>query len=75
MELQIKNWIGVNHEKGYRVRIPAMGMAAAIMVPLSYGAQGRETRAEGSSSTINQSTDRADARIVILKADLRLSSS
>jgi hypothetical protein len=52
----------------------AMGMAAAIIVPLSYGAQGRETRAERSASTINQSTDRADARIAILKADLRLSS-
>jgi hypothetical protein len=52
----------------------ALGMAAAIIVPLSYGAQGRETRAERSASTINQSTDRADARIAILKADLRLSS-
>jgi hypothetical protein len=52
----------------------AMGMAAAIIVPLSNGAQGRETRAERSASTINQSTDRADARIAILKADLRLSS-
>ena len=44
----------------------AMGMAAAIIVSLSYGAQGRETRAERSASTINQSTDRADARIAIL---------
>ena len=33
----------------------AMGMAAAIIVSLSYGAQGRETRAERSASTINQS--------------------
>jgi hypothetical protein len=52
----------------------AIGVAAAIIVPLSYGAQSRETRAERSASTINQSTDRADARIAILKADLRLSS-
>ena len=51
-----------------------MGMAAAIIVPLSYGAQGRETRAERSASTISQSTDRAEARIAILKADLRLSA-
>jgi hypothetical protein len=51
-----------------------MGVAMAIIVPLSYGAQGRETRAERSASTISQSTDRADARIAILKADLRLSS-
>ena len=52
----------------------AMGVAAAIIVPLAYGAQGRETRAERSASTVSQSTDRADARIAILKADLRLSS-
>ena len=51
-----------------------MGVAAAIIVPLSYGAQGRETRAERSASTITQSTDRAEARIAILKADLRLSA-
>jgi hypothetical protein len=47
-----------------------MGLAAAIVVPLAYGAQGRETRAERSASTISQSTDRAEARIAILKADL-----
>jgi len=51
-----------------------MGVTAAIIVPLSYGAQGRETRAERSASTISQSTDRAEARIAILKADLRLSA-
>ena len=51
-----------------------MGVAAVIIVPLSYGAQGRETRAERSASTISQSTDRAEARIAILKADLRLSA-
>jgi hypothetical protein len=61
-------------EKGTVSGFAAMGMAAAIIVPLSYGAQGRETRAERSASTISQSTDRADARIAILKADLRLSS-
>ena len=61
-------------EKGIVSGFAAMGMAAAIIVPLSYGAQGRETRAERSASTISQSTDRADARIAILKADLRLSS-
>jgi len=49
-------------------------VTAAIIVPLSYGAQGRETRAERSASTISQSTDRAEARIAILKADLRLSA-
>ena len=32
------------------------------------------TRAERSASTITQSTDRAEARIAILKADLRLSA-
>ena len=51
-----------------------MGVAAAIIVPLSYGAQCRETRAERSASTISQSADRAEARIAILKADLRLSA-
>ena len=51
-----------------------LGMATAIIFPLSYGAQGREMRAERSASAISQSTDRAEARIAILKADLRLSS-
>jgi len=52
----------------------SVGVAAAIIVPLAYGAQGRENRAERSASTIGQSTDRAEARVAILKADLRLSS-
>jgi hypothetical protein len=61
-------------EKGIVSGFAVMGMAAAITVPLAYGAQGRETRAERSASTISQSTDRAEARIAVLKADLRLSS-
>jgi hypothetical protein len=61
-------------DKGIVSGFAAMGMAAVIIVPLSYGAQGRETRSERSASTINQSTDRADARIAILKAELHLSS-
>ena len=61
-------------EKGIVSGFAAMGVAAAIIVPLAFGAQGRETRAERSASTISQSTDRAEARIAILKADLRLSS-
>src|SRR5664279_2045739 len=60
--------------KGIVSGFAAMGMAAVIIVPLSYGAQGRETRSDRSASTINQSTDRADARIAILKAELHLSS-
>jgi len=66
--------MGENYEKAYRNRFAAMGVTAAIIVPLSYGAQGRETRAERSASTISQSTDRAEARIAILKADLHLSA-
>src|ERR1700720_1485703 len=66
--------MGENYEKAYRARFCGDGCAAAIIVPLSYGAQGRETRAERSASTISQSADRAEARIAILKADLRLSS-
>ncbi len=54
--------------------LAVVGVAAAVFVPLAYGAQGRETRAERSASTISQSTDRADARIAIFKPDLRLSS-
>ena len=61
-------------EKGIVSGFAAVGLTAAIIVPLSYGAQGRETRSERAASTINQSTDRADARIAILKADLHLSS-
>jgi hypothetical protein len=61
-------------KKGIASGFAVMGVTAAIIVPLSYGAQGRETRAERSASTISQSTDRAEARIAILKADLRLST-
>jgi hypothetical protein len=61
-------------KKGIASGFAVMGVTAAIIVPLSYGAQGRETRAERSASTISQSTDRAEARIAILKADLRLSA-
>jgi hypothetical protein len=61
-------------EKGIVSRFAAVGLAAAIIVPLSYGAQGQETRSERAASTINHSTDRADARIAILKADLHLST-
>jgi hypothetical protein len=51
-----------------------VAVAAAVITPLADGAQGQETRAERSASTISQSADRADARIAILKADLRLSA-
>ncbi len=51
----------------------AAGVAAAIIVPLTYGAHGQETPTESNVATIDQSADRADARIAILKADLRLS--
>ncbi len=61
-------------EKRIVTSFAAMGVATAMTFPLSYGTQGREMRAERSDSTISQSTDRADARIAILKADLRLSS-
>src|ERR1700730_4244796 len=61
-------------EKGIVSGFAAMSLAAAIIVPLSYGAQGQETRSERAATTISQSTDRADARIAILKADLHLSS-
>jgi hypothetical protein len=61
-------------KKGIASGFAVMGVTAAIIVPLSYGAQGRETRAERSASTISQSTDRAEARIASLKADLRLSA-
>ena len=60
-------------EKGIIPSFAVIGVAAAIIVPLAYGAQGRETRAERSASAISQSTDRGDARIAVLKADLRLS--
>jgi hypothetical protein len=51
-----------------------VAVAAAVITPLADCAQGQETRAERSASTISQSADRADARIAILKADLRLSA-
>lgn len=60
-------------EKRFMPRFAVIGVAVAIIVPLAYGAQGRETRAERAATTISQSTDRGDARIAILKADLKLS--
>ena len=56
----------------------AVSVAAAIIVPLTYGAHGQEKPSERNVATvnqtdINQSIDRADARIAVVKADLRLS--
>ena len=56
----------------------AVSVAAAIIVPLTYGAHGQEKPSERNVATvnqtdINQSIDRADARIAIVKADLLLS--
>jgi hypothetical protein len=61
-------------QKGIVSCFTAMGMAAAIIAPLAYGAQGQENRGERRALTVNESIDRADARIANLKADLRLSS-
>ena len=50
----------------------AVGVAAAIIVPSTYEAHGQANSPERVSPAVSQSTDRADARIAILKADLRL---
>ena len=50
----------------------AVGLAAALIVPMSSGAEGRDRRPEREVLTIDQIADQADARIAILKADLRL---
>ena len=49
----------------------AIGVAAAFIVPMTT-AEGRDRRSERNVLTIDQSADQADARIAILKADLRL---
>jgi hypothetical protein len=74
VKFQIKTGWKRIMEKGIMSGFAAVGLAAAIIVPLSYGAQGQETRSERAASSINQSTDRADARVAILKADLHLST-
>jgi hypothetical protein len=50
----------------------AVGVAAAIIVPSTYEAHGQANSPERVSPAVSQITDRADARIAILKADLRL---
>ncbi|MFZ3327097.1 MAG: hypothetical protein WA231_14905 [Methylocella sp.] len=50
----------------------AVGVAAAIIVPSTYEAHGQANSPERISPAVSQSTDRADARIAILKADLGL---
>ncbi|VTZ26833.1 conserved hypothetical protein [Methylocella tundrae] len=58
-------------------RLAVIGMAAAIVVPSAYTAYGRsyrDHRTERPELSINQSVDRADARIADLKADLRLTA-
>lgn len=57
--------------------LAAMGMAAVIVLPSAYAAQARNARndrAERPELSASQSIDRADARIAILKADLRLTA-
>jgi len=50
----------------------AVGVAAAIIVPSTYEAHGQANSPERISPAVSQSTDRADVRIAILKADLGL---
>jgi hypothetical protein len=56
--------------------LTAMGCAAVLVLPSAYAAQARDRgdRAERSEISASQSIDRADARIAILKADLRLTA-
>ena len=70
VKFQIKNGMGENHGKGYRVRFCGGGFGSGDDSSFVLWTQGQEWAA----STINQSTDRADARIAILKADLHLST-
>jgi hypothetical protein len=50
----------------------AIGVAAALVIPMTSGAEARDRRPERDALTVDQSADQADARIAILKADLRL---
>ena len=50
----------------------AIGVAAALVIPMTSGAEARDRRSERDVLTVDQSADQADARIAILKADLRL---
>lgn len=52
--------------------LAAVGIAAAIVLPSAYAAQSQSYRDDRPALSINQSVDRADARIAALKADLRL---
>ncbi len=52
--------------------LAAVGIAAAIVLPSTYAAQSQSYRDDRPALSINQSVDRADARIAALKADLRL---
>jgi hypothetical protein len=50
----------------------AIGVAAALIVPMTTTAESRDRRSEKNVLTVDQSADQADARVAILKADLRL---
>ena len=56
--------------------LTAIGFAAVLVLPSAYAAQARDRgdRGERTEMSTSQSIDRADARIAILKADLRLTA-
>ena len=73
VELQMKHRMGENYEKAYRAGFCGDGCGGSDYRSFVLWSTGGDSRAERSASTISQSTDRAEARIAILKADLRLS--
>jgi hypothetical protein len=55
--------------------LAAVGIAAALVVPSAYPAQARnyrDDRADRPALSVSQNIDRADARIAVLKSELRL---
>jgi hypothetical protein len=71
--LKWKNSLGeVLMNKTIASTLAVMGMATALVLAITALALGRDNRVERSTLSISQSVDRSDARIAVLKANLRL---
>jgi hypothetical protein len=65
----------INMQKNIAASLAAVGIAAAVVIPSVHPAQARnyrDDRADRAPLSVSQNIDRADARIAVLKAELRM---
>ena len=72
VEFPNKHVEGKRHEKHSRLKLYGHRCGGGLHRTNDHDAEGRDRRSEKNVLTIDQSADQADARIAILKADLRL---